>query len=155
MLDIYILYEYNIHMMNIRRRILFLTVSAVSLFLGLLIYVLFRSGTYIHLFLNSIDSFDEFLTLKYNNYFTCFLKYYFADFLWGISLSCFLSAVSDKSNLKRIVANSTIPVVLGVLLEIFQNAGLINGTADFCDVLMYVAAGLFHAVINIILFKRR
>lgn len=141
--------------MNTRRKLICFIFSVASLVLGLLIYVFLRNGTYMHLFLNYIDFFGEFSPLKYNNCFAQFLKYYLADFLWGISLSYFLSAISFEYSTKRAVVNSLVSITLGVLLELFQKLDIINGTADICDVFMYVAAGLIHAVFNIIFFIRR
>lgn len=149
MLDIYIFCEYNIHIMNIKYRLFLAVLSIASLFTGLLVYVFFRESTYIHLMLNKIGLEIDFYNLKVNNGFVSFLKYYLVDYLWCFSLSFLLSAISYELKFTTIISNSLLATFLGIFFEWAQKIGLINGTADFCDLVMYVLAGFCHAFINI------
>lgn len=153
MLDIYILFEYNIHIMNMKNRFVFLTLSFISLLSGALIYIFFRSGTYIHLFIEEYFASKTVRFVEKNNSFIDFLRYYFIDFLWCFSFSCTLSSVSHKFNVFNTITISLFSVFLGVLFELLQNSGCISGTFDYFDILMYVIAGICHAFINIIFYK--
>lgn len=154
MLDIYILCEYNILMMNIKCRILFFFLSFITLFIGFSIYIFLRDGTYIHLFLEKSVFLNQLPKVTVTNPLTNFLGYYFVDFLWGLSLSFFLTAVAYKITFKSIILISAISSISGVVFELGQCFSVINGTADFIDVSMYLAASVFCAVFNIVIFKK-
>lgn len=153
MLDIYILFEYNIHMMNITKnhRGICLVISATALVAGLLIYILLREDTYLHVFANA---FFNIKPLRFDNYFADFLKYYFVDFLWSYSLSFLLTAVSSKITLKKIFLIAVVSSILGLFFELAQLFSIVNGVFDLCDVGMYVAASVLYVAVNIKLFKR-
>ena len=147
MLDIYILFEYNIHMMNISRKLIMLMISLISLVCGFLIYIFLREGTYIHSIIDTILEIDvQSLNYEYHFFFDL-LKYYIVDFLWCFSLLCSLSAIWYEQGKKSILIISMISVGAGVLYEIAQAYDMINGTADLVDILMYIFAGVFHAII--------
>ena len=153
MLDIYILFEYNIHMVNMKCRFIFFSLSFFSVLLGLLIYIFFRSETYIHLFLEKFFAFDALFFSLADNSIIDFLRYYFVDFLWCFSLLCILSGFSQKFCVFNLVTVSAVSVSLGIFFEFLQKVGYISGTFDYLDILMYVIAGLCHAFINIIFYE--
>ena len=154
MLDIYIVLEYNIHKVNIldKNRQKFTFFSLASLILGVFIYLILRNDTYFHAYISEdIKSFFYIQTDK--NFFIDFLKYYFIDFLWGLSLVSALNAVSLLNNKKSILINSIFTIFSGLLFELLQLSGIVNGTFDFIDILMYAVAASIVAVININKFK--
>ena len=154
MLDIYILFEYNIHMMNIKKRLFYFFLSFISILLGVLIYIFFRNGTYIHQFLGNVTPIDIFKSQYKSTLIVKFLKYYFVDYLWCFSLASFLSSITEKIAFRNTMVISVFSALLGILFEAAQRLSLVNGTADFYDIIMYVFAGLSHAVLNIVLFKK-
>ena len=154
MLDIYILCEYNIHMMNMKRRLFLVIASLICLISGLIIYIFLREGTFIHLFFEKNFFVREISAFSADNFFVSFLKYYFVDYLWCVSLSFLLTAISYEISFRKIVFISVSSSLFGILLEAAQFFSVINGTADFIDVSMYVAAGVFSAAFNIVIFNK-
>lgn len=133
------------------------TASAVSLVLGLAIYIFLRSGTYIHDFLseNLNVVLNEIKCKTADNILNNFFKYYFVDFLWGCSLTFALCSVSTKACKSNVLMHSVFSFALGVLFEVAQYFSFINGTFDFIDICMYAAASIAGAAININIFLRR
>ena len=130
--------------------------SLIALLSGLLIYLTFRDNTYIHSFLP--DYISEFFYIEdseqKNSIILDFIKYYFADFLWGISFSSALIAVIYSYEVKLIVIYSAISFFIGLIFEFCQHSGFIGGTFDYADICMYFAASVLVAVINIKIIKR-
>lgn len=144
--------------MNICRkiRIGYLLCSVVSLTLGVVIYLIFRKETYLHIVLpETIDlKFEHIREATEENCFISFLKYYFVDFLWGFSLCCSLLAVVDFKKRSRAVVVGCVSAAWGLLFELAQQISLVKGTFDFWDVLMYILAAVIVALINKFLIKR-
>lgn len=137
-------------------RIVNLLLSLFALLSGLLIYLFFRNDTYIHSFLP--DYISEYFYIEDSEQKTGiildFIKYYFADFLWGISFSSALISVIYSYEVKLIIIYSAISFVIGLIFEICQHSGIIGGTFDYADICMYFAASVLVAVINIKIIKR-
>ena len=117
------------------------------LFLGGFLYLIFRENTYI------ADIFEDVLFVEKIRDFTKpfesdFLKYYFQDFLWAVSLNLELFAVS-KPSFKHGVFCSIVTLIFGTLWETLQYLKIINGTGDICDILMYIFAVIFALLIFI------
>lgn len=137
----------------LNKRICLLFVSFICVFGGLVIYLTLRQNTFIHLFIGERLSDKLYIQHSQNNFLFIFLKYYFVDLLWGISLSFALIAVTEIVSFKRIIFCSLFSFIFGLLFEIIQYYDLVNGTFDFIDIFMYLIAALISAVINIIIFK--
>lgn len=154
MLDIYIILEYNIHKVNIlngsRQKLTIF--SLASLFLGIFIYLILRNDTYFHSYIPEYVKSFFYIQIS-ENYITDFLKYYFVDFLWGISLVSALNAVSYSHSKKSTVINSLVSFGVGLLFELLQLLDVISGTFDVIDISMYAVTALTGAVININIFK--
>lgn len=135
-----------------KRRIVLFSVSFISLLIGLMIYVFFRSDTYIHDFLYPFLK-PNILILQ-NSLLFNFIRYYFIDFLWGVALSFALLSVSYSINSKSIVLSAILSLLCGIAFEVFQFTGILNGTFDFFDICMYATASIFFAVININIIKK-
>lgn len=132
-------------------------ISKVNLVLGFIIYIFMRSDTYIHFLLpeNLKISLYEISCKIPHNILLDFFRYYFVDFLWGLSLSFALCSVSLKVCKSNVLIISACSFVLGVVFEVAQYFSLINGTCDFADICMYAAASLACAAININILLRR
>ena len=111
-----------------------------------------RNDTHFHSFIP-----EEIKVMFYihtnKNIFIDFLKYYFTDFLWGMSLTFALNAVAYSHKKKSIIIKSIITFFVGLLFELAQLFGVINGTFDIADIIMYALAAIITAVININIFK--
>lgn len=79
-----------------------------------------------------------------------FFRYYVPDFLWGLSLGCALVAVC-KPDKEKIWTYGLISFGCGCVWELFQLTGVIHGTGDVWDVVMYFLAAVFCIIFN----KRR
>lgn len=151
MLDIYNLFEYNIHKVNFvfKKRITLLSVSFACLFLGLSIYLFLRRNTYIHTIMNFSIIDSLYIEHPHNNQFLRFIKYYFIDFLWCFSFNLSLVSVSYSFSKKIIIIYSFISFFVGFIFEIMQLIGFVNGTFDCIDIIMYLIASVLGFAINI------
>lgn len=158
MLDIHNYFEYNIHKVNILKsfRVFLLAESVLFLISGLLIYLFFRSGTFIHEFASELTGFNfENPVLPQNNLFIDFLRYYFVDFLWLASFFNAYLAVRSKITYVSVLSSFIVAFLTGVIYELLQRFGIISGTFDLVDIIMYLTAGVFSAAVNIFYLKAR
>lgn len=120
-------------------------ISVFSLFLGGAIYVLYRDNTYIS---NFIENFIN-LSILRNAFkpFECsFLKYYFTDYLWALSLISVLNTLFSTK--KQLLLISVFVFSLGFVWEILQISNFISGTGDILDIFMYLAAAMTAVIIK-------
>lgn len=120
------------------RTVKYFLLGTTSLILGLLIYLFFRPNTHISKFVYSVTSFEVPISVHLLD--VPFLKFYFVDYLWAFSFSCYLHCVL-KSNLGNRVC-FLIVAGLGITYELSQFFEYISGTGDILDCLMYVLAVL-------------
>ena len=141
---------------NVRIRISYILCTLISLSLGTVIYLVLRKGTYLHTFLPEIIDlkFEYLREATKESVFITFLKYYFVDFLWGLSLNFALLSVVDFKKKSRVIIVSVVSALWGILFEIAQLFSLTKGTFDFSDVFMYILAVIVSALINKFLTKR-
>lgn len=124
----------------------FCILGIVALILGLLIYVLFRENTYISkivlsiLPLNFLKEYFFFLNNK-------FVKFYFVDYLWAFSFSCWLHIIVKPTRTSSVLC-TFIVFFSGLFYELLQYFHVINGTGDIVDILLYLLAGLTVNIIN-------
>ena len=132
--------------MTKRRMYLFLCAS--SLFLGALLYIIFRENSYIGIAANHFAVISA--SRKIFAFLSCnFVKFYLPDFLWCFSLCCGLFAIYLPTN--RIAFICTFSAVsLGCIWELLQYVDFVSGTGDICDVLMYLLSGIVCTVINLL-----
>ena len=110
--------------------------SILALSLGLLIYIFFRNGTYIHSLLKIRNSFGfSHLTFFGSD----FIKYYLPDFLWAFLLTNALMAISNNTK-KEVFIIGLIVIVLSIVWELFQLFEVVSGTFDFLDCFIYILA---------------
>lgn len=153
------MFEYNIHMLNIilKKRCLLASVSLVLLIIGLLIYLLLRTDTYIHLFLPyTVQSNLHYIYCQIGkNYLTDFAAFYLVDFLWGLSLAFALCSVVSTFKTINILVCCLLAFTIGALYEIMQLSTVLKGTFDIIDICMYAVAAIICATINIKFILRR
>lgn len=119
--------------------------SVASLLLGAVIYLVFRSDTYIH---KIIDVPLNFITSESDLILLNFLRFYFADALWAYSLT-FALAIFSNEYFAPLCAT-----FCGILWELSQKLGITKGTFDYADIAMYFFASSVAGII-IYLIKRR
>ncbi len=143
-------YDYNDSMNKKKESIYYILVAFISLFMGFLLYVLFRPTTYISSYI-----FTYFPMLRTNYAFLFprmrYFTYYLADFLWALSLSCGLHAIFLPKKRGSLYCTITV-FLLGSSYELLQHLDVISGTGDIADIMLYV---LGSGAVNIIYFTRR
>lgn len=123
-----------------KKRRFYAFLSAASLSLGGVIYILFRPATYIaKAFIKVFPFISKISGVLFLSNCT-FLKYYFPDYLWAFSLLCCFNAVSKST--KTMVYRACAVFLMGALWEILQYFHIISGTGDLIDVFMYITAVL-------------
>ena len=127
-----------------KQRLFYILLSSAALFLGLLLYLWLREGTYLHmLFGFSPESSSS------GGFCSYFVRYSLPDFLWAFGLCCALHAVV-LPNGRRSVPVSLFSALVGCTWELLQLAGTVGGTFDPLDCLMYLAAAFAVTMITII-----
>ncbi len=121
-------------------------ISIASLLLGGASYIVFRENTYVAEF---FDVFSFVTPIRESlSIFSCdFTNYYLQDFLWGLSLSCGIIAIY-KPDRKGIFLSAFTAFICGCIWELVQYIGVVKGTGDFLDVLMYLSASLMSVLVN-------
>lgn len=159
MLDIHTVFEYNIHMMNTfnKHRFICIIFSLFFLFIGLLIYLFLRKGTYIHSFLpeNIELKLADIYLRTYKSFFCDLLRFYIVDFMWGAGLAFALCSVLHKIDFAHIIYCSVFSFILGILYETLQYFSVLSGTFDLMDICMYAVAASLCSTINIKFISRR
>lgn len=146
-------YDYNIIQgeNDMSNRLFYAVLCITSLFLGGILYLLFRENTYI-----SLPFEESSILLNVRNKVSFlengFLKYYFPDLLWAFSLCFGLCWIFDPKIGGNIVC-ATISFIYGSMWEILQGLGVIGGTGDLADVVIYLVANIF--AITIIIKRRK
>ena len=120
--------------------------SIASLLVGAVLYILCRPDTYIGKIFSGYQYIDV-LREKIAP-FAVNLHCYLPDFLWSLALGSSLYAVFLPKGNGVIVCAGT-AVVAGILWELMQVCGIVTGTGDAVDVLMYLCGGLVSVIINL------
>ena len=108
----------------------------IPLFIGCLIYVLFRTDTLLYNklfgnFFSPIGSPKTFLQK--------IIIFSLPDGLWAMSYTMIISHLRNDKTFKTLIWSILIPVI-GILSEIGQLYYLIPGTFDIIDLIMYIIA---------------
>lgn len=120
------------------KRIKYMIHAVTALLFGLILYILFRPESYITgSILNIFHIKPD--RIAYDGAILSFLSFYFADFLWCYSLAIGLCAIFVPCGRGRFHC-CLLAFGWGVIWELGQMAGVIGGTADILDVLMYLLA---------------
>ncbi len=125
------------------RRVFNLLCAVISLCIGGIFYVLLRPNSHIAQTID-IDFFfsqETYFHLKP-------LSFFLPDFLWSFSLSGFLISLYPQRKFNWFLCPA-VAFMLGIVWEVSQWLGVISGTGDFLDILMYFSAATSVAVINL------
>ena len=128
-----------------RKRLRWCVMSICALFAGALDYTLYRQDTY-------IGSLAFWSPLPFHWGYD-FFAYYLPDFLWAFSLTFALFAILSPAKRKTILC-SILTTVYGCFWEFAQHFAWVSGTADYMDILMYLAASFLAVVIKIHALRR-
>lgn len=131
------------------RNKVFLTIAVLSLFLGLLNYILFEpsvaAGKIFHLRFDSIVIQQTFLRR--------FLIGHISDIAWATSL--YLCVVVLSAEIRLQLADRIALLLLPFLTEILQGLHLINGTFDWYDMISYtIVLIIFLSFFPQLIFKK-
>ena len=130
--------------MKLRNRYKFVILGAISLCVGLVVYLIFRPNTYISEIIASFLNIS-FKYLDVSSY--RIVRFYVGDYLWAVSLSLWLHAIFLPRTVGSILCTVTVSTI-GLTYEILQFFGIVIGTGDGVDFLMYLLAGLTVNIIN-------
>lgn len=122
-------------------------IGTATLILGTLIYILFRSNSYIA---KCFDDFEFVVCARrvLSPYSCDFLKFYLPDFLWGFSLCCGLQAIHNPG-VRGTIACGCIALFCGCIWEMLQYLRVVRGTGDVIDMIMYLFASFTSILINL------
>jgi hypothetical protein len=120
----------------------------LPLFIGLLIYIFFRTESIIIVnWAVKHDYFGILSRLKTNSNIPYGLKYCLPNALWYFSLQSYLFLIwSDERKYKTIIFVSVFLIVLAI--EFMQKYGLIRGTFDIEDIIYLVIATLIFLILH-------
>lgn len=128
-----------------KRRSLYFVMCALSLGAGGALYLLCREHSYITVLAEHVlplENLREYLHVKDID----FLNYYFPDFLW--SFAFYFGAELIFYPQKRVFTSSVLVLCAGALWELLQYTGIVGGTGDLLDILMYLTAVLTAVLIE-------
>lgn len=134
------------------KRTIYISLCIFSLCLGGIIYITLKPSSYISIFIQEIIPLSTNLIYEYETTSLNFIKYYFPDFLWSFSLYCALSIISNTN--KMLLINGFIVFVIGVSWEFCQKAGIVPGTGDCIDIIMYLLSVLIILIPSIVTNKK-
>lgn len=118
----------------------------LALATGGILYGLFRENTIVALQLEKFLPLAFYRELLPKKSFP-FLQFYLPDLLWSFSLCCGLLAIfgADRRGSYRSVGST---LALGCFWELMQWLGILSGTGDSIDVLMYSAGCILSILTN-------
>lgn len=128
-----------------KNRLIWFSLSCVSLFIGMLLYGFCRTDTYIG---NVVGHFLDTRILTTNPLYG-FLAWYFPDYLWMFSLNCALFGILLPRG-KNVITWCAVALSWGILWEIAQWLDVVSGTGDLWDIFMYLTAVFSAGAINIL-----
>lgn len=130
--------------MTNKKKILFILNIIIPLFVGLLIYVFLKQGTYINVFLKKYGI-SPYIAVSDNLLFSI-VKNWLCDFLWAYSLLFSINFALKKVK-NSILLSAAITLFLGIALELLQKIGLMGGIFDFLDIAAESCAVLLAIII--------
>ena len=126
--------------------------SFIFLLSGGLLYICFRENTYISIFASNYFDFEKIRAFA-SPISVDFTKYYLPDILWGLGLCHGLIAIFPAGT-RFLYSAGALAFFCGVTWELLQLFGVIFGTGDVIDIMLYLTASVMAVLINIIFFRR-
>lgn len=118
-----------------------------ALVLGALVYILFRPNTHIAHFFDDMSVVTqirrEVIQLSRSHF-----HYFVPDLLWSFALSCGIQAICEFEKSKLYIC-ALVALSCGIVWEILQWHGIVSGTGDFWDILMYLVGSVLSILINV------
>lgn len=116
-----------------------ISVAVAAMALGALVYIIFRRGTYIHAVVPSdLSGALAAVTFPLDQ----FVRYLLCDLLWALALCSSLSTLmADR-------AAAAVTICFGGGWELAQAMGIIEGTGDPLDCVMYLFGATVAVLIN-------
>lgn len=127
-------------------RRLYALLCALSLTAGAVLYILFRQNSYVAVLCSQWFDLHTIQAHLQEGPWDLF-RYYLPDLLWSFSLSCGLASILGTAT--KVWFGSGF--FFGCLWELLQLIGIVSGTADSLDILMYLTGSLLCIFIS----KRR
>ena len=128
----------EVHIMSERK--FHLLLGCVALLSGAILYALYRENTYVGVLLDRIFKVSQLRNLC-SGYGCSFFRYYFPDFLWGFAFYCGLCVIwQPRTAGCWLCAGGAF--ACGLVWEMLQYTGVLRGTGDVQDIIMYLFAGL-------------
>lgn len=121
--------------------------SLTALVVGCFLYVFFRENTYVGNMFDSIENIEK-MRQMFSSQICDLCKFYLPDFLWGFSLSCGLIAIYVPG-IKGIIICASVAFLCGCMWELLQYIGVLSGTGDIHDIIMYFLASAICIIINL------
>lgn len=121
--------------------------SLTALVVGCFLYVFFRENTYVGNIFDSIEYVEKMRQI-FSTKMCDLCKFYLPDFLWVFSLSCGLIAIYNPS-IKGILVCAAVAFLYGCVWELLQYVGVLSGTGDIHDIIMYFLADAICIIINL------
>lgn len=125
------------------KRIYLILISFFLILFGLLIYLFFNKNT---LITQLITIFVKIPQVNYEDGLLIkIVRNYGADFLWASSFTVIIQSILFLQ--KKMIWWLLLCALLGVTYEIAQYFGIVNGTPDIVDILVYLLGTLFGIII--------
>lgn len=119
----------------------------ISLFLGGILYVLFRENTYIFQIAEKIP-FVHILRVWLNPIRCDFLSYYLPDLIWAFSLASGLQTVFP-ADVRDSLLCGIFAFLCGAVWEVLQFCHIISGTGDLLDIALYFCGSALSTILNL------
>ena len=120
--------------------------SIAALMCGLMLYILLRPDSYLGKLFSAVNQISA-LQNAAKIFEVNVLRYYLPDMLWALALGCSLQAVIAPKGTAVLICGGT-SLLWGAIWELLQWSGLVGGTGDWVDVLMYFSGALASVIIN-------
>lgn len=132
-----------------KKRLILLGGSLTALLAGALDYGFFRQDTHIGRLVAQLLGVEEEIRGRYYG----ILAWYLPDYLWMLALSLMIFAITDLQRY-GVTVWSLVLMLYGCGWELAQYVGLVSGTADWLDVILYIMAVCTAVMINLLLMRR-
>lgn len=134
---------------------------ALPILIGGLIYIFTRPDSLLMFdWFNQIGIGENIAKLRHetdlNKFLSNWIIYNSPAWIWTFSLTVLLGVIWNYRINGESIIVLLIPLLLGVLSEISQKIGVINGTYDFVDMIFYIIGGLSGIfLINFLNYKHK
>lgn len=124
------------------------------LFIGGILYYLFCPTVDFVKVLDNITHLNVHISVDTNNLVVSYLRFYLFDFIWAFAFSSTVYLFFTNKRIKHLLS-LLIPIVFGVIYEILQKNGVVNGTFDIGDIIAEIIAVVISVYLNICYETRR